>query len=60
MNIEKQYTVIETAKILKVSTRTIMTYLKTGRLRGTQNPKKWLISASAIKKFLADGQKAQK
>lgn len=60
MNFEKSYTVKETADILKISTRTIMTYLYSGKLKGSKIGAKWLIPLSSIKKLIADNQNTVK
>jgi excisionase family DNA binding protein len=51
MNI-KLYNLQETAGILKVSDRTILNYLKKGKLKGQKINKRWMISEENLKKFI--------
>jgi len=48
---EKLLTLKETAKILRVSERTIMRYLKSGKLKAS-NLGQWRIKESDLNKFL--------
>jgi len=48
---EKLFTLKETAKILRVSERTIMRYLKSGKLKAS-NLGQWRIKESDLNKFL--------
>jgi len=48
---EKVYTLAQTARILKVSTRTVQRYLRAKKLKGT-NIGQWRVSESALASFL--------
>ena len=48
---EKLFTLKETAKILRVSERTIMRYLKSGKLKASKVGQ-WRIKQSDLEKFL--------
>ena len=48
---EKLLTLKETAKILRVSERTIMRYLKSGKLKASKAGQ-WRIGQNGLKKFL--------
>ena len=48
---EKLLTLAETAKILRVSTRTILRYLKAGKLKGSKAGQ-WRIKESDLDVFL--------
>jgi len=48
---EKLFTLKETAKILRVSERTIMRYLKSGKLKASKLGQ-WRIKESDLNKFL--------
>ena len=50
---EKLFTLKETAKILRVSERTIMRYLKSGKLKASKVGK-WRIKQSDLEKFLKE------
>ena len=50
---DKLLTLKETAKILRVSTRTIMRYLKAGKLKGSKAGQ-WRIKESDLEKFLKE------
>jgi len=50
---EKLLTLKETAKILRVSERTIMRYLKAGKLKGSKAGQ-WRIKESDLEKFLKE------
>jgi excisionase family DNA binding protein len=50
---EKLLTLKETAKILRVSERTIMRYLKSGKLKASKLGQ-WRIQESDLKKFLKE------
>lgn len=51
---EKIYTVPEVAKLLKLSTRSIYTYITEGKLKATKLGSKWRILDSAIKELLSE------
>lgn len=48
---EKIYTLQEAADLLKVSTRSILRYIKAGRLKATKIGQ-WRVSESALNEFL--------
>jgi len=52
-NMDKLLTLKETAKILRVSERTIMRYLKAGRLKASKLGQ-WRIKEGDIERFLKD------
>ena len=56
---EKLFTLKETAKILRVSERTIMRYLKSGKLKACKLGQ-WRIKESDLNKFLEKHSNAQK
>lgn len=48
----KVYTPEEAAQILKLSTRTIREYLRTGKITGAKIGKEWRITEEQIREFL--------
>ena len=56
---DKLLTLKETAKILRVSERTIMRYLKSGKLKASKAGQ-WRIGESNLKKFLEKHSNAKK
>lgn len=48
----KMYTLPELEKMLTVSNRTLLNYIKDGRLKAVKIGGKWLISEDNLKKFL--------
>lgn len=48
---EKLYTLQETANLLKVSTRTVLRYIKSGKLEAIKIGQ-WRVSKTAIQNFL--------
>ena len=56
----KLYTRAEAAKIMQVTPRTILTYLNTGKLRGTKSGYKWIITENAIREFYGEPAKDEK
>lgn len=46
------YTLLEVAARLGVSTRTVRSYLKTGRLKGTKWGRSWHISEQNLRDFV--------
>ena len=56
---EKLFTLKETAKILRVSERTIMRYLKSGKLKASKVGK-WRIKQSDLEKFLKESSNTGK
>lgn len=48
---EKIYTLQETADLLKVSTRSVLRYIKSGRLKATKIGQ-WRVSESTLNEFL--------
>ena len=51
------YTPEETAQLLKVTRRSIYTYLKSGKLEAVKIGNGWRISQEALEKFLSQGTK---
>jgi len=60
MPIEEVYTVEEVAESLKFNPRTVMGWLKKGKLKGIKIGNDWRISESAVKDFLADNEAKKK
>ncbi len=56
---EKLFTLKETAKILRVSERTIMRYLKSGKLKASKVGK-WRIKQSDLDKFLKENSNTKR
>lgn len=56
---DKLLTLKETAKILRVSERTIMRYLKAGKLKGSKVGK-WRIKESDLERFLKENTNAKR
>lgn len=56
---DKLLTLKETAKILRVSERTIMRYLKSGKLKASKLGQ-WRIKESDLEKFLKSAQNRYK
>ena len=52
-NMDKLLTLKETAKILRVSERTVMRYLKAGKLKASKIGK-WRIKESDLERFLKE------
>lgn len=48
----KVYTLTEIEPILGVTHRTLLTYIKTGRLKGVRIGGKWKVSEEQLKKFI--------
>lgn len=53
----KLYTPEEAAQLLKVTRRSIYTYLKSGNLEAVKIGNGWRISQEALEKFLSQGTK---
>lgn len=53
----KLYTTEEAAQLLKVTRRSIYTYLKSGKLEAVKIGNGWRISQEALEKFLSQGTK---
>ena len=53
----KLYTPKEAAQLLKVTRRSIYTYLKSGKLEAVKIGNGWRISQEALEKFLSQGTK---
>ena len=51
----KVYTLDEVANILKVTKRTLYTYLKTGKLKAFKMGKYWRVTEQALQDFLSIG-----
>lgn len=49
------YTLDEVANILKVTKRTLYTYVKEGKLQAVKMGKYWRVSAETLKSFIATG-----
>jgi len=58
-NMDKLFTLKETAEILRVSERTIMRYLKSGKLKAS-NLGQWRIKENAIDEFLKENLNIRK
>ena len=56
---EKLFTLKETAKILRVSERTIMRYLKSGKLKASKLGQ-WRIKESDLEKFLKENSNVKR
>lgn len=54
---DKIYTLQETADLLKVSTRTVLRYIKDRKLKATKIGQ-WRIAESALNKFLNPSKKS--
>lgn len=52
---EKLYTPIETAKLLKVTRRTVYSYIKENKLKANKVGGIWKISQNDLKEFLFKG-----
>lgn len=50
------YTVQETAELLGVTTRTILTYLKEGKLTGRKIGGKWKMTEEELRRFMSPAQ----
>jgi excisionase family DNA binding protein len=48
----KLYDLKETAQVLGVTERTVMNYLKAGKLKGQKIRKKWQITEQNLEKFI--------
>jgi len=53
--VDKLLTLKETAKILRVSERSVMRYLKSGKLKGSKAGQ-WRIKESDLEKFLKENE----
>ena len=51
------YTPDEIAQALKITRRSVYTYIKTGKLPAVKIGKEWRISKEALEKFLTPGTK---
>ena len=49
------YTLDEVAEVLKITRRTLYTYLKAGKLKAVRMGRKWIVSEENLKTFLANG-----
>lgn len=58
-NMDKLFTLKETAKILRVSQRTIMRYLKSGKLKASKIGQ-WRIREKDLEKFLKENSNIKK
>ena len=54
----KVYTLDEVADILKITRRTLYTYIKTGKLRATKIGRYWRVSEAALQDFVDRGTEA--
>ena len=54
----KVYTLDEVADILKITRRTLYTYIKTGKLRATKIGRYWRVSEAALQEFVDRGTEA--
>ena len=53
----KVYTLDEVAAILKVTRRTLYTWIKAGQLKAVKMGKYWRVSEQALQEFTAKGTK---
>ena len=60
MPIEEHYTVEEVAESLKFNPRTVMMWLKKGKLKGIKIGNDWRITESAVKDFIAENEVKKK
>lgn len=51
----KVYTVEEVASVLKLTTRTVYSYIKSGQLKASKIGKYWRVSETALKAFIERG-----
>lgn len=51
----KVYTVEEVASVLKLTTRTVYSYIKSGQLKASKIGKYWRVSETALKVFIERG-----
>jgi len=49
------YTLAEVAEILKVTRRTLYTYVKEGKLKAVKIGKYWRVSEAALREFISTG-----
>ena len=54
----KVYTLDEVADILKITRRTLYTYIKTGKLKATKIGRYWRVSEAALQDFVDRGTEA--
>lgn len=54
----KVYTLDEVADILKITRRTLYTYIKTGKLKATKIGRYWRVSEAALQAFVDRGTEA--
>lgn len=57
MAIDKQYTVTEAAEILRITTRTLFTWIYTGKVQAAKVGRKWLITDGEIQRIIQSGSK---
>lgn len=51
----KAYKVTEAAQILDLSTQTLRTYIKTGRIKAQRNGRAYYITEDALREFISGG-----
>lgn len=51
--IEKEYSIIEAAKILGIKARTVREWIKKGRIKAHKPRNKWLISGDEIRRIIS-------
>ena len=51
----KVYTVEEVASVLKLTTHTVYSYIKSGQLKASKIGKYWRVSEAALKAFIDRG-----
>ena len=54
--IDKLYTPEEVAEVLRVKTRTVMEWLRQGKLKGVKLGKLWRIKESELSAFISSGE----
>lgn len=57
MNEIKVYTLLEVADILKVTRRSIYSYIKSGKLKAVKMGKYWRVKEEDLRDFLSTGTK---
>lgn len=56
----KLFTLKELEEVLGVSHRSLLTYVKEGRLKATKSTGKWRVSKKDLQDFIEAGRKGQK
>lgn len=56
--IEKEYNIIEAAKILGIKARTVREWIKKGKIKAQKPRNKWLISGDELQRVMAMAEKS--